>query len=87
MTTKYKYCKSSNCLHRRGCRRWLPLYIESKEIKALLNSDDENLTIHPTECLNDDESYSEILEDGTEFNPGYIFLDRFRNSDGSETCK
>jgi len=73
----YRYCLSEDCIHRRGCSRYLSNYSHSFAEKAMRLSDTRaTALIEPSECVPN-------LKD-VDCENKYDFLDRFRLSDGSE---
>jgi hypothetical protein len=81
MKTDYAYClNKDSCIHRRGCKRWVGNYTEEEAI----NESNNNIYgyINDYDCIN-----GEVIEMDVTGEPlymPYIYLDRFRLSDGSE---
>lgn len=64
-----KFCNTKDCIHRRGCRKWLGNYIGTFEPLEWINE---------IECKNEDGE-----EDYDGYALAYIHLDRYKYSDGS----
>jgi len=62
------FCNTKDCIHRRGCRRFIGNHIGVFEPTEWVNE---------AECKNDDAE-----EDDDRYAPAYIHLDRFRYSTG-----
>ena len=76
MNLDYTYCLNEDtCIHRRGCKRWVGNY-PSEEVKELANSYSDKYL--------DDEYCMKRHEIDDSLMP-FNMLDRFRNSDGSDT--
>ena len=72
MNTDYTYCLSTDCIHRRGCKRaWINY---SSEEKSAIFATGRLSTLVDTECIKS-KPYP------------YANLDRFRYSDGREIGK
>ena len=69
MSDDYAYCNSEKCIHRRGCKRFVGNHF------GIIHSEK---WINEAECRNEDGE-----EDYDGFSAGFIYLDRFRYSDGS----
>jgi len=75
MKTDYTYCTSTDCIHRRGCKRALWNY-----------SDDEVKELYTKSRFVDEIDYSDCIPNYSDVNctNDFHFLDRYRLSDGSE---
>lgn len=79
MKTDYTYCLVKNeCLHRRGCRRWIGNYSE-EEVKELYSKCRFVSEVDYEDCINSHNVYDGVMP--------YFMLDRFRYSDGTEMKK
>lgn len=80
MKADYTYCLSEECIHRRGCKRWIGNYSED-EVKEMYTLNRFIKEIDYDDCIRDEE-----LEDkyGNPIPTAYNHLDRFRYSDGRE---
>ena len=77
MKNDYAYCLNEyTCIHRRGCKRWICNY-PSDEVKELYTENRFVEEIDESKCL---PNYKD-----KDCENSFEFLDRFRNSDGSET--
>ena len=74
----YLYCNTTACIHRRGCRRWVELYIKTKEVLAIKEFIDDKA------CIDGFEDSKEVDSFGEPYQYKFLHLDRFKNSDGSE---
>ena len=68
MNLDYAYCSTTECIHRRGCKRNI------KNHENSLYYEEPRRWINPYHCVNS-KPYP------------YEFMDRFKNSDGSELDK
>lgn len=78
MNADYTYCLSTECIHRRGCKRWIGNYTE-EEVHKLYS---DNRFVHEVDyedCINSHNVYDGVMP--------YFMLDRFRLSDGTEMEK
>jgi len=70
MTTDYIYCKvESECIHRRGCKRWVGNY-KDEDMKEL-NDSNRAYYLKPEACI-ESQPYP------------FTLLDRFRFSNGED---
>lgn len=80
MRTDYIYCFVKNeCLHRRGCKRWIGNYSE-EEVKELYSKCRFVSEVDYEDCIMEDMDYDNVKYP-------FDMLDRFRLSDGTEIKK
>lgn len=74
MKKDYSYCvNETDCIHRRGCKRWLGNYSD-KEVKELYTENRFVNEIDHSQCIPD---YKDV-----DCENDFQFLDRFRSSTG-----
>ena len=84
MNADYTYCLSTECIHRRGCKRALCNYTEEQKNELVATRVGYVSLIVPFDCIED-----HGIEDlyGNWVPTAYNHIDRFRLSDGTEIKK
>lgn len=80
MKTDYTYCLvKDECIHRRGCKRWIGNYTE-EEVHKLYSENRFVSEVDYEDCMMEDMEYANVKYP-------FDMLDRFRYSDGTEIKK